>query len=659
MPVDLVNPNVTPVGAGIPNSPLINMFGQALGAYGRSFPTQLESADARYKNVETQKTQQELQGNNALAGIFQQAFTPQTVPDPSAAPVEGPRPDPSMVGPEPSVAATRQQTPDEAVRGALPGLVTALAQGNKVQNTPQLARMMAAFVPGAAADVQSAPIGKPSGLDLAMLGAGDSYESTPGGMREKNQAGFTSEQKNRGVKIQSIMSSQGVDYPTAEGLTDGVLDLTTDQNGNRVLVNKATGGSKLLYSTNPGAVVDGVAVNQPMGSPAAAPAVGAAPQPTPAAAPGAAPAVGPKPLNNPGNLRPVGDNANFMQFATPQQGMTALQNDLAIKLSGKSQAMGGKTPTLTNIISTYSPPNENATAALIANASRRMGIDPNAPLTPAQLPQLTQAILQQEQGGTSAAAAPPPAVASPSPTPANAATLGQPFKMNPGDIGVPFDQMYGGPAVAGRAQHMLGAVMGDQTPDPAVTAFGKLTNIKNGLASAFNNMPGRSANEGGQQRTLEQFPETDSDLLEHQIAAGQSTVNPSDAEQKFNQAIEQGAQIYTQADDALKSPFMDAKTRDSYQQIKNTVQKTFETNLPADTYNRFAAATGAPPLKGAPQVADMSNRDKGAAMTASDDEIPVVQSRAEAMKIDPGLPFRDSKGVVWLVVGPGNFQKVQ
>jgi len=110
--------------------------------------------------------------------------------------------------------------------------------------------------------------------------------------------------------------------------------------------------------------------------------------------------VGSKPINNPGNLRPVGASTGFRQFSTPEDGMKALTDDLTAKLSGNSQAMAGRTPTLRNLISVYSPSNENATQQLIANAATRTGLSHDQPLTIADLPKVQQAIITQEQGGT-------------------------------------------------------------------------------------------------------------------------------------------------------------------------------------------------------------------------------------------------------------------
>ena len=605
MPAVLVDPTIPAQGAGIGPSPLAAMFGKAVNAYGQTFPNQLERADINYKNAETQKVQQQLGASQALGDIFSKALNPQPVVDPNAPPVEGQRPAPNFVGPEPAVQPTHTPAPDEILRANAPALVAAMQAGGHIEHTPQIARMMAAFLPGAADNIKNTPVGTPSSMDMAMLGSGESYESTPGGFREKNQSGYTAEQKNRTNKIQQIMQSQGVDQPTAEGLTDGLLELTTDQAGNRVLVNKATGATKLVYSMASGAGSDGrggpVTPTQPQAAPIA-PANGM---------------PGDKPVNNPGNLRPVGATDGFMQYKTAQDGLQALQNDLNIKLSGRSQAMGGKAPTLRNIISTYSPPNENSTAALIQNAALRMGVNPDAPLGPQHLGALTAAIVQQEQGGTGNAAPVTTAAAPASPAqPAAASPTG--FKMNPGDLGLPFETMYGGPAVAGRAAHTGSAVFGNNEQDPALAAFGKLTTLKNGLVSAMSTMPGRAANEGMQKRLLEQFPETDSNLIQPGNGIEQAGINPIDAETKFNQGIEEGVQLFQQASEALKNPYLDAKTRDSYQQVKSTIQKTLVNTLPPEKYAQFAQSVGiAAPTAAAPAPAAPSNLDAGKALTTA------------------------------------------
>jgi hypothetical protein len=119
-------------------------------------------------------------------------------------------------------------------------------------------------------------------------------------------------------------------------------------------------------------------------------------------APAASAAV---PGNNYGNIRPVGANTGFQSYATPGEGIAAIDKNLA--------AYGQKgINTLSKIISTWAPPNENPTPALIANAAKRLGINPDQQLdlsNPAVRHMVTGAIMQQEQGANLFAAASPAA----------------------------------------------------------------------------------------------------------------------------------------------------------------------------------------------------------------------------------------------------------
>lgn len=71
--------------------------------------------------------------------------------------------------------------------------------------------------------------------------------------------------------------------------------------------------------------------------------------------------------NNPGNLRPGGQ---FAQFPDMETGMRALDQNL------QSYAKQGIN-TLSGVIAKWAPPNENNTAAYIKTAATRLGIDPN------------------------------------------------------------------------------------------------------------------------------------------------------------------------------------------------------------------------------------------------------------------------------------------
>jgi hypothetical protein len=108
--------------------------------------------------------------------------------------------------------------------------------------------------------------------------------------------------------------------------------------------------------------------------------------------------------NNPGNMRPVGSNNGFQNFATPEEGLKAMADDLMIKISGRSPAMVSKfgqgyTPTLANVVSTWAPPEENDTQAYIQAVSQKTGIAPDQPLTPQDIARLQPAMIEQEGGG--------------------------------------------------------------------------------------------------------------------------------------------------------------------------------------------------------------------------------------------------------------------
>lgn len=111
--------------------------------------------------------------------------------------------------------------------------------------------------------------------------------------------------------------------------------------------------------------------------------------------------------NNPGNLRDQ-STGQFKVFDTPEEGATAMQSDLTAKVSGNSPAMEknfgkGYSPTLSNIITTYAPANENNTAAYIDTVAKETGFAPNQALTVADIPKLQAAMTKVEGGGTPAA----------------------------------------------------------------------------------------------------------------------------------------------------------------------------------------------------------------------------------------------------------------
>jgi hypothetical protein len=95
--------------------------------------------------------------------------------------------------------------------------------------------------------------------------------------------------------------------------------------------------------------------------------------------------------NNPGALMPGGKLA---QFKTPEEGLAAMDQNL--------QSYGKQgVKTLSGVIAKWAPPNENDTQAYIADVSKRLGVDPNAPVdlnNPLQRHAISTAIMLHENG---------------------------------------------------------------------------------------------------------------------------------------------------------------------------------------------------------------------------------------------------------------------
>lgn len=113
--------------------------------------------------------------------------------------------------------------------------------------------------------------------------------------------------------------------------------------------------------------------------------------------------------NNPGNIRvsdiawqgKVGNDGQFEQFATPEAGVRAAMVNLRTSISVDGN------DTLAKAISKWAPPNENNTAAYIADVSKKTGISPDATLNPndkGQMSSVLSAIFQHENKGQTPAA---------------------------------------------------------------------------------------------------------------------------------------------------------------------------------------------------------------------------------------------------------------
>lgn len=99
-------------------------------------------------------------------------------------------------------------------------------------------------------------------------------------------------------------------------------------------------------------------------------------------------------ITNPGNMRPPGAGTGFANYATPQEGLAALDKNL--------QSYGKQgVNTVSSIISKWAPPSENNTAAYVADVSARLGIKPDQPLdmsSPIVRQALSTAITLHEHG---------------------------------------------------------------------------------------------------------------------------------------------------------------------------------------------------------------------------------------------------------------------
>lgn len=107
--------------------------------------------------------------------------------------------------------------------------------------------------------------------------------------------------------------------------------------------------------------------------------------------------------NNPGNMRPLGQTQGFQQFETPQDGLAAMEKDLTAKITGNSPAMAarfgaGYSPTLSNVISTWAPPEENDTQNYVDFVSGKTGIAPDQVLSPMDVKKIMPAMIEMEGG---------------------------------------------------------------------------------------------------------------------------------------------------------------------------------------------------------------------------------------------------------------------
>lgn len=102
--------------------------------------------------------------------------------------------------------------------------------------------------------------------------------------------------------------------------------------------------------------------------------------------------------NNPGNIRST-QTGNFRAFPTPQEGYTALLNDLQGKITGNTKTGLSGNSTLEEFSSVYAPSSDNNNVGqYTANLANKLGIAPNSKLSELQskMPQFADAIAQNE-----------------------------------------------------------------------------------------------------------------------------------------------------------------------------------------------------------------------------------------------------------------------
>lgn len=586
MPAAIVDPSIQAQGP-IPASPISGMLRSIVGAYGQQFPNALERSEMQMRNAETQKLTNENAAPQQLQDLFARAY--QTQAGNGQPPVVQSGAAPQGGAPQPASAPSR----DQLVSSTLPEVVGAMARAGQYGNIGSMFRTLTANAPGITVVGKDAQ--HPSPVSMSMLGAGDSYTSTP----DAALVGATPGQRDRNAKINDMLASNpGITRDQAANVVDGVTTVEIDPTTkNAFLVNKLNKTSELLRS----------------------PAQGTSPT-----APGNAPAApAGNPSNNPFNLRPVGATEGFQSYASPQEGMLAGMHDLAVKLSGKSQAMAGKPVTLRNIISTYSPPNENKTDALVKNAAARMGVDPDAVLDINALQPLSQAILAQEQGGTTANAA-APAIAAAAPG----------FTLKRGDLGIPFGSIYGGPAAVGRMAGGIAALTGNAEANNSSTqGLTNVNDIKNQLIAIKSLQMGMRSNAGAQSRFAQQFPATDPQLLDEGNMAAGATTGSGTAEDQIMRGL-QGA-VTDRISDAqtLADPNTGAEERQYAQERVNKTDKLFS-GLPPSVQEAYRKATGQTELAGP------TNLEQGKAATTAptpgpDGLVKVVGPDGQPYKVPP------------------------
>lgn len=103
-----------------------------------------------------------------------------------------------------------------------------------------------------------------------------------------------------------------------------------------------------------------------------------------------------RPVNNPGNMRPVGASTGFQQYKTPEEGIAAADQNL--KVYGEKHGIN----TLRGVISRWAPPQDkNDTESYINTVAQKIGLDPNQKINlsdPVQRHVISGAMFTVEKG---------------------------------------------------------------------------------------------------------------------------------------------------------------------------------------------------------------------------------------------------------------------
>ena len=182
----------------------------------------------------------------------------------------------------------------------------------------------------------------------------------------ENSLGTAAEKLESRRKYLGTRSTENIKLENAPGMRD-IVEIYVPGEGN-VQMTKAQAEKLLTTRPNLQAIIGGNKVP-------AAQAIAAAPGGT-----------------NLGNMRPPGKSTGFQEPTTPDKDIARIDANL------KSYGDKGIN-TLSGVISKWSPPNENDTPALIKNAAKFLGIDPNQPIdlqNPAVRQAISTAIIKQE-----------------------------------------------------------------------------------------------------------------------------------------------------------------------------------------------------------------------------------------------------------------------